>query len=187
MNMAASLDQSLGIFDYLPKPEPPSLSNSMSDLGSGTSSMRGHEEEDDEQCGEGQGFAHSFSSSFPACASSTTTDTTATTTTTTTTATTAVNVSVGAVTGTRKRTASSRAQGGSDDKRQKKLELNRLASRVSERACVCVWMPCVGRGKGEKETCKEGLPVAPARVKLSLMDSFPCEAVFAIPPPPPLP
>ena len=145
--MAASLDQSLGIFDYLPKPEPPSLSNSMSDLGSGTSSMRGHEEEDEEEGGEG--FVQSFSSSFPACASGTTTATTATTTTTATTATRAVGVS--AITGTRKRTASSRAQGGSDDKRQKKLELNRLASRVSGGVCVC--MPCAGWVEGGKEGC----------------------------------
>ena len=151
MNMAPSLDQSLGIFNYLPKPEPPSLSNSMSDLGSGTSSMRGHEEEDEEEGGEGEGFVHSFSSSFPACASGTTTATTATTTTTTTTATRMVGVSVGAITGTRKRAASSRAPGGSDDKRQKKLELNRLASRVSERVCVC--MPCAGWVEGGKEGC----------------------------------
>ena len=149
MNMAPSLDQSLGIFNYLPKPEPPSLSNSMSDLGSGTSSMRGHEEEDEEEGGEGEGFVHSFSSSFPACASGTTTATTATTTTTT--ATRMVGVSVGAITGTRKRAASSRAPGGSDDKRQKKLELNRLASRVSERVCVC--MPCAGWVEGGKEGC----------------------------------
>ncbi|KAM3570930.1 hypothetical protein VYU27_007021 [Nannochloropsis oceanica] len=131
--MAASLDQSLGIFDYLPKAETSSLSNSMTDMGSGTSSVRGHEEEDDEESGEGQGFSQSYSSSFPACSSSTTTDTAGTTATTTTTGTAAVNVSVGAVAGTRKRIASSRAQGASDDKRQKKLELNRLASRESRK------------------------------------------------------
>ncbi len=149
MNMAASLDQSLGIFDYLPKAETPSLSNSMTDMGSGNSSMRGHEEEDDEESGEGQGLAQSFSSSFPACASSTTTDTSGTATTTTTTGTAAVNVSVGAITGTRKRTASSRAQGASDDKRQKKLELNRLASRV--RGLVRVHAICGGWVEEETE------------------------------------
>lgn len=145
MNMAASLDQSLGIFDYLPKPEPPSLSNSMSDLGSGSSSLRGHEEEDDEESGEGGGFGHSFSSSFPACASGTTANTTTTLTTTTTAATTAVGASAGkGEAGKRKRGAGNGAQGGSDDKRQKKLELNRLASRVSVGVCGWVW------GSGEE-------------------------------------
>jgi hypothetical protein len=122
MNMAASLDQSLTIFDYLPKAEPPSLNNSMSELASAVSSMRGNEDDDDEREENGT-YVNSYGSSFPASASGTSNLTAASTASKSST-------TVASSGATRKRSTAN-AHGSSDDKRQKKLELNRLASRVS--------------------------------------------------------